>query len=242
MTGGAGHSSKQYDAELGGVQAKVLEMGKLVEMQFRDAVHAFCERDGDVANRVILRDGTVNRLEVALDEACIRLIVRRQPTADDLRTTVAALKVSTDLERIGDEITKIARSVKDLQADGTRLDNYDLFIHSMADTAAVMLHDALSAYERMDKVQAVHVIAMDDVLDSVFNEMMRSLVEFMAVESASTASALNILWVAKAMERIGDHATNIGEHVVYGVSGIDIRHTDFVQRQSAVPARDAGRE
>jgi phosphate transport system protein len=111
----------------------------------------------------------------------------------------------------------------------------------MADTTAVMLRDALSAYARMDTVQAVHVIAMDDVLDAVFNEMMRSLIDFMTEESAATVSALNILWVAKAMERIGDHATNIGEHVVYGVEGIDIRHTDFVQRKSAVPARDAGR-
>ncbi|HEY8606330.1 MAG TPA: phosphate signaling complex protein PhoU [Noviherbaspirillum sp.] len=222
------HSSKQYDMDLEAIRSKVLQMGGLVESQFKDAVSCFRHGDLAVAEQVIRGDDAVNRLEVSLDDTCSHLIVKRQPAANDLRTVVATLKVITDLERIGDESCKIARSARSLHERGTIgvLNHYEA-IRVMAASAAESLHAALDAFARLDDAQAAGIIAGDEAIDHEFRSVMRSMITFMMEDPRTISSALDCLWAAKAIERIGDHAKNIAEYVIYVVRGKDIRHTGF---------------
>ena len=219
------HSSKQYDHELETIRSKVLQMGGIVETQFQEAMQCFRASNVERADHVIAEDNTVNQLEVSLDDACSHLIVRRQPTANDLRTVMATIKVITDLERIGDEAAKIARTSKSLHARGTiALNHYDM-IRSIAIATGDLLHDSLDAFARLDGKQALQLIAQDEVIDHEFRSIMRNLITFMMEDPRTISSALDTLWVAKAIERIGDHAKNIAEYVIYVVEGKDIRHT-----------------
>ncbi|SNT37981.1 phosphate transport system protein [Noviherbaspirillum humi] len=223
------HSSKQFDLDLEAIRSKVLSMGGLVESQFADAVQCF--RSGDIprAEQVIKADENVNRLEVTLDDACSHLIVRRQPAANDLRTVMATLKVITDLERIGDEATKIARTAKSLHERGPvgGLNHYES-VRVMAENTADLLHDALDAFARLDEGQAARIIARDATIDNEFGAIIRTMITFMMEDPRTISTALDTLWVAKALERIGDHAKNIAEYVIYVVEGKDIRHSDYV--------------
>ena len=223
------HSSKQYDLDLEAIRSKVLTMGGLVESQFNDAIESF--RSGNVAkaDHVIKGDEQVNRLEVALDDACSHLIVKRQPAANDLRAVMATIKVITDLERIGDEATKIARSAKNLHERGlSGLMNQYEAIRMIAASAGTMLHNALDAFARLDEDQAAKVIAQDDEIDHEFRTILRTSITYMMEDPRTISAALDTLWGAKAIERIGDHAKNIAEYVIYVVQGKDIRHTDYV--------------
>jgi phosphate transport system protein len=222
------HSSKQYDMDLETIRSKVLLMGGLVENQLRDAMLCFRVGNTELARQVIKGDENVNRLEVTLDDACSHLIVRRQPAANDLRTVMATIKVITDLERIGDEATKIARTAESLHERGTAIINHHETVRVIAGSAADMLHDALDAFARLDQNQAARLIAQDAVIDHEFRSIMRSLITFMMEDPRTISAALDTLWVAKAIERIGDHAKNIAEYVIYIVEGKDIRHTDYV--------------
>lgn len=227
------HSSKQYDMDLETIRSKVLMMGGLVESQFNDAIASF--RSGDIvqAEQVIKSDENVNRLEVTLDDACSHLIVRRQPAANDLRTVMATLKAITDLERIGDEATKIARIAKSLHERGTIgvLNHYES-IRVIASRSADLLHDALDAFARLDEEQATRIIAQDEEIDHEFRSILRTMITFMMEDPRTISAALDTLWVAKAIERIGDHTKNIAEYVVYVVKGKDIRHTDYVHTRT----------
>lgn len=225
------HSSKQYDMDLETIRSKVLLMGGLVESQFHDAVACF--RSGNIgqAETVIKSDDNVNSLEVSLDDACSHLIVKRQPAANDLRTVMATIKVITDLERIGDEATKIARAAKNITERGVTTINHYETIRVMATSASNMLHDALDAFARLDGKQAIKLIAQDEAVDHEFRSIMRTLITFMMEDPRTISSALDTLWVAKAIERIGDHAKNIAEYVIYIVEGKDIRHTDYAATQ-----------
>lgn len=223
------HSSKQFDADLETIRSKVLQMGGLVESHFNDAVASF--RTGDIAQAelVIKSDEVVNHLEVTLDDDCSHLIVKRQPAANDLRTVMATLKVITDLERVGDEATKIARSAKSLHERGTAgvLNHYES-IRVLAARTADLLHDALDAFARLDEKAAAKIIAQDAAIDHEFRSIMRTMITFMMEDPRTISAALDTLWVAKAIERIGDHAKNIAEYVIYVVEGKDIRHTAYV--------------
>jgi phosphate transport system protein len=223
------HSSKQYDMDLEGIRSKVLLMGGLVENQFNDAITCFRTGNIEQAEQVIKNDENVNRLEVTLDDTCSHLIVRRQPAANDLRTVMATLKVITDLERIGDESTKIARVAKSLQERGTvgAFSHYES-IRVIAASTVDLLHDALDAFARLDEKQAARIIAQDEVIDHEFRSIMRALITFMMEDPRTISPALDTLWAAKAIERIGDHAKNIAEYVIYVVEGKDIRHTPYV--------------
>jgi phosphate transport system protein len=218
------HSSKQYDHELETIRSKVLLMGGLVESQFLDAMTCFRTGNVDAADRVIAEDDQVNQLEVSLDDACSHLIVKRQPTANDLRTVMATIKVITDLERVGDEASKIARVSKSLHARGVPGLNHYEMVRTIATATTDMLHDALDAFARLDGKQALQLIAQDAVVDHEFKSIMRNLITFMMEDPRTISSALDTLWVAKAIERIGDHAKNIAEYVIYVVEGKDIRH------------------
>jgi phosphate transport system protein len=170
-------------------------------------------------------DHAVNQLEVSLDDACSHLIVKRQPAANDLRTVMATIKVITDLERIGDEASKIARTAKSLHERGvTSFAHYDI-IRTIGKGTAELLHDALDAFARLDGKQAMAIIAADEVIDHEFRTILRNLITFMMEDPRTISSALDTLWVAKAIERIGDHAKNIAEYVIYVVEGRDIRHS-----------------
>lgn len=221
------HSSKQYDLELQMMQSQVLAMGGLVESQFHDAMACF--RSGDIAQaeQVIKGDAAVNQLEVALDDACSRLIVRRQPTANDLRIVMSTVNIITDLERIGDESSKIARAAKSITERGGAILNHFETVRVIAASTSAMLHDALDALARLDEKQAIQIIAQDDGVDYEFRSIMRNLVTFMMEDPRTISIALDTLWVAKAIERIGDHAKNVAEYVIYIVEGKDIRHTDY---------------
>jgi len=162
---------------------------------------------------------------VSLDDACSHLIVKRQPAANDLRTVMATIKVITDLERIGDEASKIARTAKSLHERGvTGFAHYDI-IRTIGKGTADLLHDALDAFARLDGKQALAIIAADEVIDHEFRTILRNLITFMMEDPRTISSAIDTLWVAKAIERIGDHAKNIAEYVIYVVEGRDIRHT-----------------
>lgn len=223
------HSSKQYDNDLETIRSKVLLMGGLVESHFHDAMA--CIRSGDVAHAeaVIKSDEEVNRLEVTLDDMCSHLIVKRQPAANDLRTVMATGKVITDLERIGDESTKIARIARDANAKTKTVATFNGYetVRVLSTNVAEMLHQSLDAFARLDGEKALKLIAHDELIDNDFRSIMRNLITFMMEDPSTITSSLNALWVAKAIERIGDHAKNIAEHTVYIVEGKDIRHTDY---------------
>jgi phosphate transport system protein len=223
------HSSKQYDMDLEAIRSKVLQMGGLVESQFNAAIECFRSGNVEQADQVIKGDEAVNRLEVTLDDTCSHLIVRRQPAANDLRTVMATLKVITDLERIGDESTKIARTAKSLHERGHigALNHYES-IRVIASRTAELLHNALDAFARLDEKQAAGIIAEDEVVDHEFRSILRSLITFMMEDPRTISAAIDTLWAAKAIERIGDHAKNIAEYVIYVVEGKDIRHTSYV--------------
>ncbi len=226
------HSSKQFDQDLETIRSKVLMMGGLVENQFRDAITCFRTGDAEQATQVIKADEDVNRLEVILDDTCSHLIVKRQPAANDLRTVMASLKVITDLERIGDEAAKIARTTKNMHERGmTGTFNHYETIRVISNSASDLLHDALDAFARLDKDQAIHLIAQDQIIDHEFRTIIRNAITFMMEDPRTISAALDTLWVAKAIERIGDHAKNIAEYVIYVVEGKDIRHTDYASTQ-----------
>ncbi|CAH0263668.1 Phosphate-specific transport system accessory protein PhoU homolog [Massilia sp. Bi118] len=219
------HSSKQYDQELEAIRSKVLLMGGMVETQFDEALDAFRVGNADMAEKVMADDQAVNQLEVQLDDACSHLIVRRQPAANDLRTVMATIKVITDLERIGDEAAKIARTAKSLHERGmVSFNHYDI-VRTISRNTADMLHDALDAFARLDGKTALQIIARDDEVDFEFRTILRNMITFMMEDPRTISSALDTLWVAKAIERIGDHAKNIAEYVIYVAEGRDIRHS-----------------
>lgn len=219
------HLSKQYDADLEGIRSRVLTMGGLVERQFQEAVHAFMNGLAEEAKQVVVTDLAVNRLEVELDDACSHLIVRRQPTANDLRTVVATLKIITDLERVGDEAVKIARHAANHLRDADHA-GYDEMIARIAQTAQDMLHSALDAFARLDDQLALDLIAQDAGLDREFHNLVNNLTQALSEDNRQVARLLDMLWAARAIERIGDHAKNICEYVVYVVSARDIRHQE----------------
>jgi phosphate transport system protein len=222
--------------DLEAIRSKVLLMGGLVENQLRDAMDCFRTGNAVQAEQVIKADENVNRLEVTLDDTCSHLIVKRQPAANDLRTVMATIKVITDLERIGDEATKIARAGKTiLGRDAAAISHYET-VRVISTSAGDMLHDALDAFARLDAKQAAKLIAQDQLIDHEFRSIMRNLITFMMEDPRTISAALDTLWVAKAIERIGDHAKNIAEYVIYVVEGKDIRHTDYAAAKLDKPA------
>lgn len=227
------HSSKAYDHDLEAIRSKVLLMGGMVETQFLDAMTCFRIGNIERAERVIREDDAVNQLEVQLDDQCSHLIVRRQPAANDLRTIMATIKVITDLERIGDEATKIARTAKSLHSRGAVTVNHYEMVRNIATATSDMLHDALDAFARNDEKVALQLIAQDAVIDHEFRTIMRNLITFMMEDPRTISAALDTMWVAKAIERIGDHAKNIAEYVIYVVEGRDIRHSRVALGEAA---------
>jgi phosphate transport system protein len=218
------HISKQYDHDLETLRSGMLQMGGLVESQIRDAIEAFSSGDEVLIDRVTVNEARVDAFEIDLDGDCSHIIVKRQPAAGDLRLIMAISKAVTDLERIGDEAEKIARMSRQIYGRGPmELQRFATIRHA-ADIAVVMLRRALDAFARLDAVQAAEIIREDLAIDAEFRSIIRQLITFMMEDPRTISTALEIVWIAKAVERIGDHAKNIAEYVIYVVEGTDIRH------------------
>ncbi len=228
------HTSKQFDAELEAVRARVLQMGGMVENQIRLAIESLISGDVELMNRVIEDDHRVNALEVEIDESCNHILVRRQPAAGDLRMITTVIKTITDLERIGDEAEKIARMAKLLsQKEHLRHPRYNQ-IKQASDIALDMLRKSLDAFARLDLTLAAQVVRQDEQVDEEFRSIMRYLITFMMEDPRTISTSLEILFVAKAIERIGDHAKNMSEYVVYMVKGRDVRHVTVEELEREV--------
>jgi phosphate transport system protein len=218
------HISKQFDQELERVRARVLQMGGTVEEQILRALQALATGDLELARKVVADDHRINTMEVELDEECSTIIARRQPTASDLRLLMAVVKTITDLERIGDEAQKIARMAELLYGTDRVPPPRTVDIKHVATVALDMLRMALDAFARLDVGTAAEVVRRDQQVDEEFRSILRQLITFMMEDPRTITHSLEVLFVAKAIERIGDHAKNMSEYVVYMVKGKDVRH------------------
>jgi phosphate transport system protein len=219
------HLSKQYDVDLEHMRSRILQMGGLVESQFKLAMEALETADVGKAEAAIASDRRVNELQLELDVMVNHLIARRQPTAGDLRLIMGVAKAITDLERVGDEASKIGRATKWLQekASGFRMNRIP-DLHQSGEIAARLLHRALDAFARLDGHAAASIIRDDAGVDERFQATLRQLVTYMMEDPRSISSAIDTVWAAKAIERVGDHAKNIAEHVIFIAHGADVRH------------------
>jgi phosphate transport system protein len=223
------HISKQFDADLERLRASVLQMGGLVEQQIEQALHALTSGDTRLADQVVEKDHHVNALEVAIDEDCNHIIARRQPAAGDLRMVMTVVKIITDLERIGDEADKIARMAKLIHTSERLYTPRLADINRVANLALDMLRKALDAFARLDTTTAVALLRQDEHVDEAYRAILRQLLTFMMEDPRTISASLEILFIAKAIERIGDHSKNMAEYIIYLVKGKDVRHVSVEQ-------------
>ena len=228
------HLSSQFDAELNQISTNVMEIGGLVESQIRQAIYALSNFSVEVADDVLVTENRVNALEVEIDREIASVISRRQPTARDLRLLVAMSKTTANLERVGDEAAKIARMVKSI-IDGVApraLPSSDLRV--CGELASGLLRKALDSFARLDVQTAVAILREDDMIDQEFDGFVRKLITYMMEDPRTISPSLDLLFLAKAIERIGDHAKNIAEFIIYIVKGADVRHTSLAEVESVV--------
>lgn len=218
------HLSSQFDADLNSICGKLLEMGGLVESQVSVAMRAFTHLDAELADQVIAREADVNNFELDIDSACTELIARRQPTARDLRLVMAVSKAITNLERAGDEADRIARRTKHIMEDSASHGINVAEVRLSGQMAISLLRRSLDSFARLDTVAAAEVVHEDRQIDEEFRAFVRKLVTYMMEDPRTISVALDMLFIAKAVERIGDHAKNIAEFVIYIVKGTDVRH------------------
>lgn len=228
------HLSTQFDSELTAVSAKVMELGGLVESQTLQAILALSEFDTDIAQGVTRNEGRVNEMEVEIDRDLSSIIARRQPTARDLRLLIAISKTTANLERAGDEADKIARMVISIIHGGAPRSLPSLELRVAADLASGLLRKALDAFARLDVQAALSILKEDDLIDKEFDGFVRKLITYMMEDPRKISASLDLLFLAKALERIGDHAKNIAEFIIYVVKGEDVRHTPIATIESVI--------
>ncbi|MDM4764834.1 phosphate signaling complex protein PhoU [Pelomonas sp. SE-A7] len=220
------HLSTQFDAELSGISTRVLEMGGIVEAQVAQAVEALVQFSGELATSVLQTEERVNAMEVEIDRDLSTIIARRQPTARDLRLLIAISKTIANLERVGDEAARVARTVQRLINAGVssrlRLPMSDLAFES--ELAVALLRKALDAFARLDVERALEVLKQDDQIDKEFDGLLRKLITYMMEDPRTISASIDLVFVAKAIERVGDHAKNLAEVIIYVVKGTDVRH------------------
>ena len=231
------HLSTQFDSDLNAVSARVMEMAGLVESQTRGAIDALSRFNDEAADRVIEAEERVNAMEIVIDRELTSIIGRRQPTARDLRLLMAISRITANLERAGDEANKIARMVKSIIVSGTARSLPARELNLAVDTAAALLRKSLDAFARLDTHLAIEILKEDDVIDREFGGFMRKLVTYMMEDPRTISASLDLLFIAKAIERIGDHAKNIAESVIYIVKGADVRHSSMEDIESAVASK-----
>ncbi len=222
------HISQQYNNELEAIRTHLSEMGGMAQRQVNDAIQALIDADLERAEQVVRADTKVNSMEVTIDEECVRILARRQPAASDLRLVIAVTKAITDLERIGDEATKIARQAIAMNKDGLSPRGY-IEVRHIGGHVSRMLQDALDSFARLDMELALNVVQTDKQVDMEYATAMRELVTFMIEDPRSITRVLNIMWSLRALERIGDHARNLAQYVIYLVNGEDVRHANLDQ-------------
>ena len=228
------HLSTQFDSELTSVSSQVMELGGLVESQIRRAIFALSQFSVEVANEVTANEARVNAMEIEIDRDLSSIIARRQPTARDLRLLIAISKTTANLERVGDEAEKIARMVRSIIQSGSPRSLPSLELRVAADLASGLLNKALDAFARLDVSAAVAILKEDDLIDAEFDGFVRKLITYMMEDPRMISPSLDLLFLAKAIERIGDHAKNIAEFIIYVVKGEDVRHTTMEKIESVV--------
>jgi len=225
MTEHTQHVIRVFDEELSRLRTNVLEMGGLVESQILAATNAYHTGEIDVVAEIVATDRTVNHYELVIDDECTHVIAKRQPAAFDLRLVMGIGKIVTDLERMGDEAKKIAKGARRIHERGqTALPRGAADVRHLASTTVTMLRQALDAFARLDTAAALEVIRADDEVDVAFKAIIRQLITFMMEDPRTISTAMDIIWIARAVERIGDHAKNVAEQVIYIAEGRDIRH------------------
>lgn len=220
----AEHIYKQYDTDLEAIRSKVLEMGGIVEEQLADSIAALINIDGKLADSVIKKDNRVNALESEIDEDCSLIIAKRSPAARDLRNVLMMLKIITDLERIGDESTKIAKACHRIYDENRMSKPRTKEIESIFESLRFMLRTALNSFARLDVSETIDVLEKDKEVDDEYRSFMRQLLTYMLEDPRTISISLELMFIAKSLERIGDHTKNISQTVIYTVKGKDVRH------------------
>jgi len=220
------HISQKFNEELEEVRSKVLHMGGIVEEQLGNAMRALLNGNTELAGEVVATDQRVNALEVEIDEECTRIVARRQPAATDLRLVMAVIRTINDLERMGDEIKRVGKMVRE-ELDGSMEEEVRLEMEHMGEQVRAMLRQVLDAFARTDVDAAVAVARADHKVDLKYHAITRQLMTYMAQDHGSIPQVLNVLWAARALERIGDRCQNIAEYVIYLVIGKDVRHVSL---------------
>jgi phosphate transport system protein len=219
------HTSTQFDSELDAVRAQLTQMGGLVEQQLHGALALLTSRDEESAEQLIARDKAIDTLELEIDDAATHIIAKRQPTAIDLRLLIAIIKVVRDLERMGDEAKKIAKAIRKINEQlHTGPLAHEVDLRRIGDRVATMVHDVLDAFVRNDTAEAAAVIRLDSEVNADYRVITRLVVTYMMEDPRTISTSLDLMFVAKSIERIGDHAKNIAEHVIFIAGGRDIRH------------------
>ena len=228
------HLSSQFDSELNSVTARVMELGGLVETQIQHAIHALSHFSLESVAEVEAIELRVNTMEVEIDHELSTIIARRQPTARDLRLLIAFSKATANLERMGDEASKMARMVQSIIQTGAPRSLPTMDLRVAADLASGLLRKALDAFARLDVQAAVAILKEDDLIDEEFDGFVRKLITYMMEDPRTISASLDLLFIAKAIERIGDHSKNVAELIIYLVKGMDVRHTSMDQIESAL--------
>ncbi len=228
------HISSQFDTELTSISSQVLEMGGLVETQIQKAIFALSQLDLDAANEVSVTESQVNAMELDIDRHLSSIIARRQPAAGDLRLLMAISKTTANLERVGDEAEKMARMVRSIIESGSPRNLPSIELRYAASLASGLLNKALDAFARLDVNAALAILKEDDLIDQEFDNFVRILVTYMMEDPRMISPSLDLLFLAKAIERIGDHAKNIAEFIIYVVKGEDVRHTSIENIESVI--------
>ena len=228
------HLSTQFDSELTAVSTNVMELGGLVESQILHAIMALSQFDTEIAQGVMRNETRVNEMEIEIDRDLSSIIARRQPTARDLRLLIAISKTTANLERAGDEADKIARMVISIINDGAPRALPSLELRVAADLASGLLRKALDAFARLDVQAALSILKEDDLIDKEFDGFVRKLITYMMEDPRTISPSLDLLFLAKAIERIGDHAKNIAEFIIYVVKGEDVRHSSIDRIESVI--------
>lgn len=225
------HISGRFNADLAHVIRRTLEMGRLIEQQLNSALSALLDGDTTLATHVVQSEGLVNRMEVILDEECARILAMRAPAASDLRLVLTIIKANTDLERMGDECEKIARIASRLATHERPINKYRQ-LNNLGRNVQSMFHDALDAFARIDANAAFKAARRDRLVDEEYEAIQRQLIAFMIDDPRTIRQALDVMWVSRALERIGDHAKNLCEHVVFLVHGQNVRHLNIEDIES----------
>lgn len=232
------HISHQFNEELSELKNQLLVMGGMVEMQLAEAIEALMDGDTERAMEVRRRDKEVDKLELMIDDEAVHVIAKRQPAASDLRLVMSVVKMVADLERIGDEAKKIAKLTVEMGGDSRTNRRSFVEVRNISVHVRTMIRDALDAFSRFDTEQALAVMREDDAVDDEYKSATRALITHMMEDPRSITGCLNQMWVLRALERVGDHADNLAEHVIFMVEGTDVRHTPAEEVEKVIRRKE----